>query len=451
MTSKLRSSLIAAGAEALADALLELASRHDDAAQMVQRMLASPEENMARFREGFTDLLTEEGSGRFFEWNESEIYANMLSDLLRDLEAAQPEPCAGLDEVAAFYRSFESTMNICHDAYHHVASVFERDAAEHFAMYARRCDDKVRVADMVFQVSLDDAYGVTDHLVGRAPQFLGEEEITRLISRFRETVESEAQPEARWRSLQPLEKLASSTHDPELLVWCRRIESPDLGTRDLIDIGRAFLDAGDAEAALEWLRDAKADGGSHDWELEGLVMEALRRVGDVEPATEIAQRRFDLSRSEHTLRDLLELIGEGERERVVNEASKAIGAEAGYSMTDLLFLVAQGRLEAADVYVVQRAEHLDGSFWHLLAPVAEALDDAGRALAASLVCRALLDSILERGSTKAYDHGARYMANLQRLESTVDDWSGRPTHEQYVAGLRRAHGRKWSFWQRVEE
>jgi hypothetical protein len=35
---------------------------------------------------------------------------------------------------------------------------------------------------------------------------------------------------------------------------------------------------------------------------------------------------------------------------------------------------------------------------------------------ASLVYRALLDSILQRGSTKAYDHGARYMAHLERLE-----------------------------------
>ena len=65
--------------------------------------------------------------------------------------------------------------------------------------------------------------------------------------------------------------------------------------------------------------------------------------------------------------------------------------------------------------------------------------------------RALLDSILARGYTRAYGHGARYLAALERLVESVSDWQGKATHDGYVTGIRKKHGRKWSFWQRIEE
>ena len=148
--------------------------------------------------------------------------------------------------------------------------------------------------------------------------------------------------------------------------------------------------------------------------------------------------------------DLLALIGEGEHERVVEEGWELIRAEPDLSLSDIVFLVEHDRLDDAASYVTTRADQLDGSGWVTLSPMADAFNAAGHALAASLVYRALLDSILARGFTKAYDYGASYLATLERLAGSVADWQGSPTHEEYVAGVREMHGRKWSFWQRVD-
>ena len=41
--------------------------------------------------------------------------------------------------------------------------------------------------------------------------------------------------------------------------------------------------------------------------------------------------------------------------------------------------------------------------------------------------------------------------SLRRLSATIPDWRGFPNHEDYVSGVREKHGRKWSFWKRVDD
>ena len=83
-------------------------------------------------------------------------------------------------------------------------------------------------------------------------------------------------------------------------------------------------------------------------------------------------------------------------------------------------------------------------------PPAEAFTESGQPLAATLIYRGLLDILLAKGQPKSYDRGARHTGSLKRLSASITDWQNFPTHEEYVAGIREAHGRKWSFWERVD-
>jgi len=78
----------------------------------------------------------------------------------------------------------------------------------------------------------------------------------------------------------------------------------------------------------------------------------------------------------------------------------------------------------------------------------EHLEPAGRLLSCTLIYRALLDSILARGTSKAYGHGVRYLKRLDTLASDVTDWGSFPTHQTYLESLPKKHGLKVSFWSR---
>ncbi|ABK98637.1 DUF6880 family protein [Pelobacter propionicus] len=117
-------------------------------------------------------------------------------------------------------------------------------------------------------------------------------------------------------------------------------------------------------------------------------------------------------------------------------------------MTDAAFLVAAGQFDAAENYLLTHARELNGDFYGTLLPMAEAMEKQGRHLCASLLYRALLDSILQRAQTKTYPHGVRYLKKLDLLAGVIADWRTLESHAGYKAGLVEHHGRKSSFWSR---
>ncbi len=72
-------------------------------------------------------------------------------------------------------------------------------------------------------------------------------------------------------------------------------------------------------------------------------------------------------------------------------------------------------------------------------------------LAAIMLYRALLDSILKRGYTKSYPHGVRFLKKLDALALTINDWQRFTRHEIFKKELRLAHGRKYSFWGKYDK
>jgi hypothetical protein len=111
---------------------------------------------------------------------------------------------------------------------------------------------------------------------------------------------------------------------------------------------------------------------------------------------------------------------------------------------ELLFALNEPAL--AENLIVERASEIDGGSYGLLTSLVATAKASGRALAATLIWRALLDDILARGYAKAYGHAARYLHELRAIAPDIEDYRGYPTHEMYEQTLRLAHGRKTSFW-----
>ena len=70
--------------------------------------------------------------------------------------------------------------------------------------------------------------------------------------------------------------------------------------------------------------------------------------------------------------------------------------------------------------------------------------------AASLLYRRLVESVLDRGSSKQYPYAARDFQSCTRLSPRLPTPGSIETHATFVARLQKAHGRKYGFWELVE-
>jgi hypothetical protein len=327
MDDERKQKLIDLGAEALAEALLKFAIYFEEADDLIEQLVALPEENIRRFREKLSAL---KHSGRFIDWRGVPGFARELEMLLQDLKSGVDNPLTGVELVASFFEADNIIFEMCDDSSGYIGEVFRSDARELFVDYASGCTDKEKIAEIILRVNKKDSYGIRDTLIDCAGECLPEEMVRSMIATLQ-----------------------------------------------------------------KWADKEKAEYGKR-----------------------------------HHLR-LIESLAR--------------------QITDAEFLVAVGRVDEAEEYLLKRANQLDGNNYGSLLRLAESMELKRRDLVTSLIYRSLLISILERGYTKAYPHGVRYLKKLDKLRATVSDWKQFNDHETFKKHIIQGHGRKYSFWSKYEE
>ncbi|WP_429885663.1 DUF6880 family protein [Geoalkalibacter halelectricus] len=432
------------GAEALADALLRLADQDQAAQDLVERLVATPQEFIARFNQVTSSL---KRSRRFVRWGESAGFARELSALLQGLESAVSDPRTGAEMVARFYQADKGVLGHCDDSSGHVGDVFRHQAKDLFVGYAARCEDKAWLADLVLKLNRQDDFGVRDALIKCAAEYLPEPVIRTLIKRFEALAGKQGDEFDRRHWYHLVESLARQIKDAPLFERTRLAawgEPPP--TAACIDIAKVYLESGDAPAALAWLEKIPPKETFLATERDHLLLEVHARLGNPRQRTEVAWRIFRGARTARSLNSLLEVIGEERREEVLAGEIVTILAQDTLFLENAAFLVEVGRWQEAEDYLLNRSEQINGDHYGLLLPMAQSLEEQGRVLAATALYRALLDSILRRAQTKTYPHGVRYLKKLERLAPRISDWRTLSPHADYVQNLRQQHGRKSSFW-----
>jgi hypothetical protein len=440
--------LIELGAEALAEVLLELAVSDDAANDLVERMIATPKDNVKRYKAKLAGLRRRR---RFVPWGKSSALARELIALLEDLRSGVEDPRTGVELVTSFYEADDAILGQCDDSSGNVGDVFQFVARDLFVSYATRCEDKEWLGDLVLRVQQTDDYGVRDVLMDSAAQYLPEPVLRSIIERLQYSADRETDEIRKRHFLIPIESLAKQLKDAPLFEKTRIASWGKLSTAACIDIARVYLEADDPMTALSWLERIPEEETFHSGDRNHLLNDVYGRLGQREKQTEIAWKIFRGYRCPDTLGDLLGAIGEEERQGVIAGETELILKSEELSHSDAAFMIEMGRMDEAEGYLLARADQLDGGFYGSLLPLGKAMEADGRRLAATVIYRALLDSILERGQTKAYLYGARYLRKLDRLAEAIDDWADVEPHADYVTELREAHGRKSSFWSRYEK
>lgn len=438
-----RKRLVQLGADALSEALLEMAANNHDVADAIDRLIASPEENIVRFREKLQSIREMDG---YVDRHESHSFAWELESLLSDLKAGVTDPRTGVELVATFFELDRSIMESCDDSDGVIGDLFTLQARDLFWHFAAECEDKDWVFDLVVALLECDDYGVRSTLM-EVPGDLSEATVRHFVERLWLLANNAAESPARRKYLRDIKTMARRLKDAALFEKCAWMLEKELSGKTMVEIAKAYLESGEAETALYWMERVPEDDlhrGACGF--DELLFQIHKEMNNTTEMAAIAWRKFHAYRSEHSLEILISTIGEDLRKEVVDVEARLIRESKGFSHSDVEFLVHAGLLEDVEEYVLKRAGQLNGNFYTSLVSVAEALESDGRLLAASLIYRALLDSILERAQSRAYHHGADYLKKLESMAPRITRWEGHAPHGHYVNGLRVSHGRKYGFW-----
>ncbi len=370
--------------------------------------------------------------------------------LLQDLKTGVEDTLTGVELVAAFYEADSTIFEMCDDSSGNIGDVFRHDAKELFVNYAKRCEEKEKIANIILKVNRKDNYGIRDTLIDCAGKTLPEDIIRTLIATLQRWADEEKDKYAKRHHLRLIESLARQIKDARLYEETRIASWGKLSTAALIDIAQVYLESGDVDAAHSWLKKIPEGETYQAYERDKLLEAIYHKQGDLEKLTELLFQKFRSYHSIDTLNATLDVIGHDKWDDVIYDEVEQILKVDRPRESDAEFLIAVGKIDEAEKYILKHADELDGNNYYSLLALAEAMEAESRHLVASLMYRSLLISILERGYTKAYHHGIRYLKKLDTLAESVTDWKELHHHEDYKEQLIKTHGRKRSFWSKYQ-
>ncbi len=431
------------GADRLVDALLTLADSSDVVRDTIQRMTAAKSESIARYHAKLTTLAT---ANRFITGQGVHAFCGELERMLLDLQAGVDDPDTGFDLITAFFEADKVIFEQCDDSSGSVGDVFRYAAADLLVHYGAGCTDQSRIVARLVQLYGEDEYGIRDVVIDAAHRFLPTSSLHALTEQLWERAQHTGRNSYAARHwLLGVASVARQLRDAPLFEQAQRAMHDDLPATVHLTIAEAYLDAGDALTARTWL-ERIPENPYHAVNRDALLLKVSQQLGDTDTARQVAWRMYETYHSEESLRALLAVIGEAQRDQVIAQTAATILDGDQFSASDALFLTSVGRTADAATYILAHTAQLNGDYYSTLLPLAESMEKEERWLAATVIYRALTDSILKRAVSKYYHHGVRYLRKLDSLAPMVTEWQGQADHAAYLQRLRQDHGRKTSFW-----
>ena len=413
----------------LARLLVELAAQDQTILEQVQFLLASGD-TTAIAKAVRSTLRAWKRSPRFIHYQEAFAFGEQLDRLLDSVEDGLlgPDPALALDLLEEFLQSDRWILERVDDSAGCIGTAYRR-ACQLFARAAAGVASPDVLAERIALLVEKDDYGVRHSLLEQAAQGPGSRRDRTPLLR--------------------IETLAASTGDPQLYADAA-LEGTSVKDQPVIglQVARQFVLAGRPAEALQYLSaEDKVPPHCFDEYAETLdrVYEALGRTDDLR---ELRKRHFLHRPDPERLERYLGGLEAKERPRAKDLMRQAV-LSGDYDPTRKAVFFAElkeGEIAAQIILAEPTAFRVEN--YPALLPLARSLEQ-GQPLAASIVYRALLESILDRAQSKAYPHAARYLRRLGKLGKKIRAWSPIAPHESYLQALRARHDRKRAFWAQV--
>lgn len=415
----------------------------------------------------------------FVDWDKARGFRDDLAALLAGIQQdlGPLNPAMAMDRLIRFIATHEAVFERVDDSGGHVQAVYGAaiDAVEPLAA---RLDTKAAAAlpgQIMDRLGERErgylprvAAAVIPHLTPEVRQVWDEDLIVRIAVRD----EAEAPQRAsgrwyysmtgQWREIRQQLALAQGNLDLFLNIEAAKPERQ----RDTLGAAERLRAAGRFAEALHWVRMGDRPRHVRLIGLEGedrtdgspavrqALLEAhiLTELGKPADAQHLRWSVFAETLAPALLSAHLKALPDFD-DIEAEERAFTIALDHTDFMAALQFFLAWRRDDLAEKLIVQRQTEVSGKDWPVLPAIADRLQHEAP-LAATILYRALLAEILSQARSKAYGHGAGYLAALERLAFDSDSDPDRPPevipHAEFLAALRRDHGRKLGFWALVE-
>jgi hypothetical protein len=465
--------LEALGAERLAELLIEI-SRGNAAAQRRLRLelagAASPGEMAQEIRKRLTGLAR---SRSFVDWHKRKA---LVADLETQKQAihqlAKADAAEALDLFWRFMALASAIVGRCDDSSGAVIGVFQASCRDLGEMARVAKVAPTALAEQACRALMENEYGQYDGLIEVLAPTLGSaglDHLKQLVLQLSQEPLPKPRDQDRkvigWGMSGPLyaddlaerhrtnvvrmalAAIADAQGDVDTFI-AQQSEKARRVPSVAVEIARRLLAAGRTEEA--WAAINAADDDRPGWipfELEQTRIAVLEALGRSDEAQAFRWACFKHSLNPDHLRSYLKRLPDFEDLEAEERAlSHALGdANVHHALS---FLVTWPALDQAVHLVLTRADELNGNFYEILAPAAAALE-AKHPLAATVLCRALIDFALEQNRVKRYPHAARHLHECESLATRIKDFGSFEPHDVYLRRLKAHHGRKSSFWSLV--
>ncbi|WP_163836330.1 DUF6880 family protein [Spartinivicinus ruber] len=397
---------------------------------------------------------------RFIEYGESFQLAGRLSAIIDDIEQViLPHSPKSAFELTDLLLSIHSdVMNRVDDSGGVIGGEFLRanvlwlNAAK--AWGNNNIDWLAKIYDLVEQ----EDYGVLDALLPNANLLLNEQQLRQLSWRYENEIRTQLKKEGTHNSYTrptfeliklttKLHQVAQALADPELYEHATLLLSPTPNSMQIQSLVEQYLLFNQAEKALKWLDQPWTNDEITRYQLLNKVYELMNNKPKLR---EVREKIYQTTQTAEALNELIELLPEEEKQQVLSKAvDEAEQCNMLYIAIDKLVYLKQ--FEKAQNLILKRFKELPSVPYKRLNDYVKAFDKQKCLLAVIACYRVLTDDILDNAHSKAYNHAARYLKKLIALDSQIQDYQSLKTAEEYYQTLQELHGRKRSFWSRVND
>ncbi len=394
---------------------------------------------------------------RFIDYRASFDFARELKAIVNDIKSGLLEnsPKHAFELVDRFLATAESVLNRVDDSGGAVGEVYRQAVLLWLAAAAGWQDANIDWLERIVQLYQQNDYGVLDPLLPNAHLLLTPDQLKQLAWRYekalRKAIKSSGQEdkidfEALHNSV-ALGQIADALQDPALYERSVLILSPRPNNLQMKSICEKYLQYDQPEEAMRYLKQPWESWFEHD--RLALLDEVCVQMDDRQQLKVIRYQQFQSEQSYASFTRYLEVLNEDEKEEAYGLAIKQ-AKEGSDILRSADLLLNLGQTESAQALVLARHQELGPCFYGGLLSLAESFEKADCNLAATACYRALLLDILTKARSKAYGHAARYYKKLEALAKQIKMFSPLLTHEDFVQQLQADHGRKRSFWTRLE-
>lgn len=433
--------------ETLVTSLLNLAETSEEVERLVEELIATSDEALVSFKRKLSGLKRRR---RFYRYSETQILTAELYALLRLLNHDDLPAKDIINALVSFFEADSKIMELGDDSHGQIGNVFSYEATQRFTQVASQIDDQKFLKKTFKRLYEENGYGVRDRIVDHAAEFLTEESLRELYSNYADNASRENR-DGRQTSILA-ERLSAQLKDPELFEAEIRKSTDAYYQAKLPELAQVYLSAGRIEDLAEKLEPWFVLVPSHKkHELEEIAHEVYALTNDQGRLINSLTKQFLTEASSKAYQALSEILSPEELSSLLAKMRENALNGSSLDLSRVHFFLNFGEPDTAASLICKFSNDLNGDLYYMLPDLAKAFVKEDKALAATLVYRALFISILERARTKGYRHAARYLQILQDLSEDISEWDAHQDQSSFLKELYQKHYRKTSFWSKVSE